>query len=73
MSEEIVTSSSTGEDFAQARALVGRERRDLLEPAAIDELGDDHALAAQVGHDIRDDDERVAAATARDGAVVRRL
>jgi len=46
-----------------------RRRLHLLEPDAIDPLGDKHAFATQLGDDIRDDDERMSTPTTREPAL----
>src|SRR5215210_345545 len=56
---------------AVARRLV--ELLDGVEPEAGDELGDDHLLARERGHDLRHHDERVAAEDPRHRALVLRL
>ena len=61
------------QDLAPARALFVAVAEDLREAAAVDELGDDHALAAEVAHHLRHVDERVAAVLAGERAVVGRL
>ena len=56
---------------AVARGLV--HLLDRVEARARDVLADQHALARQRGHDVRHDDERVAAEDAREPALVLRL
>ena len=53
------------EDLAQPVALLLRPPADLAEAMALDELGHQHALAAQLAHCVRDHDERVAPVHAR--------
>jgi hypothetical protein len=61
------------DDLADPVALGLRGRGDLLEALALDVLGHDHTLAAELGHHARDDDEGVAPVEAGERAVVRRL
>src|SRR3954470_17284314 len=58
------------EDLAPARAVLVGVAEDLGEAAALDVVGDDHPLAAQLGDDVGHDDERVVAVLARQRAVV---
>ena len=58
------------EDLAEAVAHVVGLALELGEPAAVHELGDDHALAEEVADDVGDADVRVAAVLARHRAVV---
>src|SRR3954454_15638735 len=61
------------EDLAPARALLVGVVEDLREAPAVDEVGDDHALRAQLGDDLGHEDERVVAVLAGQRAVVGRL
>ena len=61
------------DDLAEAVALGGAQLLDLLEARALEQLGDEHAAARQVGVHGRDMRERVPAPGARDGAMVRGL
>ena len=58
------------DDLGEAVALGVAERPDLLEPAALEQLGHEHAAARQRGVDGGDVRERVAAPGARHRAVV---
>ena len=54
------------EDLADAVAVRLRVALQLLEAGALDELGDQHALARERGDDVGHDDERVAAEDPRE-------